>query len=173
MDKDGGRLRYGGIFPQTIVLILLWAIWCGLESRTNWSCRAWDWGLELGGMTLCCFPASYTLKSYTPDHSSCDYPLVGLCSYYSVNLSSAGPQITSSHYNDEEKNWFPAWAMVSVEFSCSPHVCMGFFLVLSFLLHTKDMHVRWTDPVWLSECVCEWRWKDILSRVGSHLHLQP
>ena len=56
----------------------------------------------------------------------------------SVHSNTSGPQITLFHSTsfcykvDEENNRFPARSTVWKEFAHSPHVCVGFLLVLRF-----------------------------------------
>lgn len=62
-------------------------------------------------------------------------------------MIKAGPQITlflstSFCFNDKKKKIVFGQATLCVEFSGSPHVCVGFLQVLWFLLHPTDVHVK-------------------------------
>lgn len=82
-------------------------MWSGVKDRLFPQCL--KMGTRAGRHDPLLFPCLLHHKLSTLDLSPCDDPPIGLCSYYSVNLSTADPQITLFHCNDEKKNSVPGW----------------------------------------------------------------
>lgn len=81
-------------------------MWSGVKDRLFPQCL--KMGTRAGRHDPLLFPCLLTPQTLsTLDLSPCDDPPIGLCSYYSINLSTADPQITLFHYNDEKKNSIP------------------------------------------------------------------